>query len=75
MRVTLKSILLAMASLVVLIFLSACTGKSEDAPKFPYPKAPLAISQPVQKAQYLVEHYWDKYISAAKIRFIFGFCK
>ena len=51
MRVTLKSILLAMASLVVLIFLSACTGKSEDAPKFPYPKAPLAISQPVQKAQ------------------------
>lgn len=66
MRVTLKSILLAMASLVVLIFLSACTGKSEDAPKFPYPKAPLAISQPVQKAQYLVEHYWDKYISAAK---------
>ena len=66
MRVTLKSILLAMASLVVLIFLSACTGKSEDAPKFPYPKAPLAISQPVQKAQYLVEHYWDKYISAAE---------
>ena len=56
MRVTLKSILLAMASLVVLIFLSACTGTSEDAPKFPYPKAPLAISQPVQKAQYLVEH-------------------
>lgn len=66
MRVTLKSILLAMASLVVLIFLSACTGKRADAPKFPYPKAPLAISQPVQKAQYLVEHYWDKYISAAK---------
>ena len=66
MRVTLKSILLAMASLVVLIFLSACTGKRADAPKFPYPKAPLAISQPVQKAQYLVEHYWDKYISAAE---------
>ena len=51
MRVTLKSILLAMASLVVLIFLSACTGKRADTPKFPYPKAPLAISQPVQKAQ------------------------
>ena len=66
MRVTLKSILLAMASLVVLIFLSACTGKRADAPKFPYPKAPLAISQPVQKAQYLVEHYWDNYISAAE---------
>ena len=66
MRVTLKSILLAMASLVVLIFLSACTGKRADAPKFPYPKAPLAISQPVQKAQYLVEHYWDKYIAAAE---------
>lgn len=79
MRVTLKSILLAMASLVVLIFLSGCSGSngsaelsssathnsSASANKFPYPKVPLFLSDQSQKAEYLVEHFWDKYLPDA----------